>query len=242
MGQDGAAPPVTLYGAHGQPLGPTPPAGQPYGYSAPVAHPGYSPYAYPYPPPHAQGPPAQSAPPPHSAPPTITQPDPQPVPPQTSGSDRSDRASLKRGPPSEDSHNESNAAHSPHPTARARTSVYDYSKERTNSAAFDYPQGQTSPATSTMSYQSYPQPNTYTNGARASNLSPPPGLTPKSANSNNSSYTASHDKTPPPSVQTNSTGSSQNGRAGMAVHEMLDKPQQRVKSDNDMLNKLDGKR
>lgn len=66
----------------------------------------------------------------------------------------------------------------------------------------------------------------------------------------NSPHSATVDnRTPPPGMQPGSAGSSQNGRSGMKVHEMLGNPnhmhhgrEQRVKSDNDMLNKLDGKK
>jgi len=98
-----------------------------------------------------------------------------------------------------------------------------------------------------MSYQSYPQ-SSYTNGAPQpvkGNNSPPAGLTPNSIHSFNSP----HDSRTPPPAQPGSAGSSQNGRSGMKVLEMLggtNHPQygheQRGKSDNEMLSKLDGKK
>ena len=108
-----------------------------------------------------------------------------------------------------------------------------------------------SPATSTMSYQSH-GPGYYANGA------PPPkentsptigsGLTPNSAHSYNSPRAGPvHDdgKTPPP----NSAGSSVNG-SRMHVRDVLsdkgeEKPrlsENRPRNDSDMLSKLDGKK
>lgn len=215
-----------LYGAHGQPLGPAGPNGQPQ-YAYPGQGPpqqGYAPNPYPgYPPPtpgyspyeqngqHVQAPP-------------------------TASSDRSDRGSLKRGPPHDE--DKENGANSPRPSTKPRHSAYDtpnYSQ-----------QGPTSPATSTMSYQN----GYYGNGPQPvkGNNSPPAGLTPNSANSLNSPHTGSLDsKTPPP--MPGSAGSSQNGRNSMKVHEMLTQPQgyqgqeQRSRGmDGDMLNKLDGRK
>jgi len=97
-----------------------------------------------------------------------------------------------------------------------------------------------------MSYQSYPQ-NNYSNGAPQvkGNNSPPAGLTPNSIHSFNSPHGS---RTPPP-AQPGSAGSSQNGRNGMKVHEMLGGPnhpqyghEQRGKSDKEMLSKIDGKK
>ncbi|KAK5954585.1 hypothetical protein OHC33_004307 [Knufia fluminis] len=240
QGQNGQAQPM-LYGAHGQPLGPAGPGGQPqYAYPPPNAQPpppqhqGYPPGPYQnYPPQHyGQGPP-----PPNGAPAQYDQNAHQPPP--TASSDRSDRGSLKRGPPEDDSHE--SAANSPHPNARPRHSAY----EGRPSGSFEH-QSPTSPAMSTMSYQSYPQ-NNYGNGAQPvkGNNSPPAGLTPNSIHSFNSP----HDSRTPPPAQPGSAGSSQNGRSGMKVHEMLgssNHPQygheQRGKSDNEMLSKLDGKK
>lgn len=103
-----------------------------------------------------------------------------------------------------------------------------------------------------MSYQSH-GPAYMPNGApppAKGNTSPTvgAGLTPNSAHSFNSPRVGpSRDdgKTPPP----NSAGSSANGRS-MHVHDMLsDKgeekprvPEQRGRNDNDMLDKLDGKK
>ncbi|KAK5104352.1 hypothetical protein LTS08_002240 [Lithohypha guttulata] len=244
--QDGPAPqgnqPPMLYGAHGQPLGPAGPNGQPQyshppsnnqapppqGYVA-VQYPGYGPSAPGY------G---------HSAPPVMQtshydQSSQHPPPPQTASSDRSDRGSLKRGPPDDESRE--NGSTSPRPSTKPRHSGYDM-------RPYDH-QGPTSPAGSTMSYQSYPP--SYGNGPQPvkGNNSPPAGLTPNSAHSLNSPHAASLEgKTPPP--MPGSAGSSQNGRSNMKVHEMLSNPShsyqghdQRGKGfDNDMLNKLDGKK
>lgn len=119
--------------------------------------------------------------------------------------------------------------------------------------AYEY-NGPTSPATSTMSYQSY-HPNSYGHNGNANGQQPhvkgnnsPPGLTPNSAHSLNSPHsTTMESRTPPP--MPGSANSSQNGRNSMKVHEMLSNPngmhhnhEQRQKSDNDMLSKLDGKK
>jgi len=103
-----------------------------------------------------------------------------------------------------------------------------------------------------MSYQSFPT-NNYSNGAQTvkGNNSPPQGLTPNSIHSMHSPHTNAVDNKTPPPGQPGSAGSSQNGRSGMKVHEMLGTPNhmpgrephdQRGKSDNEMLSKLDGKK
>ena len=230
--RDGEAPPM-LYGAHGQPLGPPGPHGQPqYAYPPPPPH-GYpaAPYPYPYPPgqpydAQGQGPPAQ----------------------------HDERVSLKRPPPDDDPHNEnSHTSQSPHPSSRPRNSTYE--SRQNSSGSYEYADpangAPTSPATSTMSYQSFPQQSRHPNGTQTQkgNASPPSGLTPQSAHSFNSPHHGpSHDdgRTPPPNG-TGSAGSSTNSRSGMKVHEMLGEHQrapteQRGRSDNEMLNKLDGKK
>jgi len=241
------APPPMLYGAHGQPLGPAGPGGQPqYSYPPPAQHappPNYPPGPYAaYPPPnYGNAPlPPVSAPAPHydqqlQAPPPIS-------------SEHSDRGSLKRGPPDDDPHNEHNGTpHSPHPNTKPRRGY-----EGRTSGSFEYPNGAASPATSTMSYQSFPT-NNYSNGAQTvkGNNSPPQGLTPNSIHSMHSPHTNAVDNKTPPPGQPGSAGSSQNGRSGMKVHEMLGTPNhmpgrephdQRGKSDNEMLSKLDGKK
>ena len=164
-------------------------------------------------------------------------------------------SSRKRPPPDDDDRNdETHDSQSPHPSNRPRTNNYEARANSTGS--YEYPDptnvAPTSPATSTMSYQ--PSGHYYPNGA------PPPtketaspnlnaGLTPTSAQSFNSPRAApvrDDGKTPPP----NSAGSSANGRS-MHVQDILsdkgdDKmrvpPEQRARNDNDMLNKLDGKK
>jgi hypothetical protein len=105
-----------------------------------------------------------------------------------------------------------------------------------------------------MSYQSHAQqqPARYHNGNQApkGNASPPQGLTPQSAHSYNSPHhgAAPDDGRTPPPTQANAGGSLlSNGRSGMKVHEMLGNPpggapEQRGRSDNEMLSKLDGKK
>jgi hypothetical protein len=99
-----------------------------------------------------------------------------------------------------------------------------------------------------MSHQSYP-PQSYTNGhAQKGNVSPPAGLTPNSAQSHHSSYNGDG-TTPPPNQAGPSGATALNGRSGMSVHDMLGGPgphaahsETRLKNDNDMLSKLDGKK
>ncbi|OAP56925.1 hypothetical protein AYL99_09037 [Fonsecaea erecta] len=231
-------PPPMLYGAHGQPLGPAGPHGQPQYSYPPPPHAGYPPAPYPYTYPPASAPPPYDA---HG---------------QGHAAQHDERVSLKRPPPDDDPHNEkSHASQSPHPTSRARNSTYE--SRQNSSGSYDYadhPSGApTSPATSTMSYQSFPQQQQarYANGhqPQKGNVSPS-GLTPQSAQSYNSprQAPAGYDdgRTPPPN-QPGSAGSSTNGRSGMKVHEMIDHtrtgvPDLRGKNDNDMLSKLDGKK
>lgn len=229
-----------LYGAHGQPLGPPPGhLAQPqYNYPPPPAH-GYPPQAYPpYPAPGVGSyPPA--------GPPYDAQGQAQPA-------QYDDRVSHKRPPPDDDPHNENtHASQSPHPNARPRHSTYE--SRANSSGSYDYADpttgAPTSPATSTMSYQSHPQqqPPRYPNGnpAPKGNASPPQGLTPQSAHSFNSPHhgpAADDGRTPPPN-----SAIAANGRSGMKVHEMLGNPtgaapEQRGRSDNEMLSKLDGKK
>jgi hypothetical protein len=231
--RNGDQPPM-LYGAHGQPLGPPGPSGQPQ-YSYAPAPPGY-PQAYPYPPAHYP-PPGQPYEHPGQAPPPS----------------QDDRVSLKRPPPDDDPHNESShTSQSPHPNSKPRHGTHD-SRANSGSSYGHADQSNltpTSPATSIMSHQSYPPP-LYTNGTggHKGNVSPT-GLTPNSAHSFNSPHRPSvrdDGKTPPPGP--GSAGSSVNGRSGMKVHEMLGSsnhhgghPEQRGKSDNDMLSKLDRKK
>ncbi|OCT54907.1 hypothetical protein CLCR_02924 [Cladophialophora carrionii] len=233
--RDGEAPPM-LYGAHGQPLGPAGPHGQPQ-YNYPPAPPhGYSPAPYPY----APYPPAGQ---------------PYDAPGQGPPAHHDERVSLKRPPPDDDPHNEnSHASQSPHPNSRPRNSTYE-SRQNSSGSYNEYQDpnsgAPTSPATSTMSYQSFPPQPRYANGTQSQkgNNSPPSGLTPQSAQSFNSPHHGpNHDdgRTPPPN-QPGSAGSSANGRSGMKVHEMLGDPtrvppEQRGRNDNDMLNKLDGKK
>lgn len=231
-----------LYGAHGQPLGPPGPHGQPqYNYPPPPPPPhGYPPAPY-----------APYAPVPPYAPPASPYDAPQGQAPPAAQHD--ERVSLKRPPPDEDPHNEnSHASQSPHPNSRPRNSTYD---SRGNSGGgYEYAEpaagAPTSPANSNMSYQPYPpQQSRYTNGTQKGNASPPSGLTPQSAQSFNSPHHgAGHDdgRTPPPN-STNAAAAVANGRSGMKVHEMLGNPtgaapEQRGRSDNEMLSKLDGKK
>jgi hypothetical protein len=223
-----------LYGAHGQPLGPPGPHGQPQ-------------YSYPPPPPHGY---------PAPYPPYPYHPSGLPYDPQGQGqsAQHDDRVSLKRPLPDDDPHNEnSHTSQSPHPNSRPRNSTYE--SRQNSSGSYDYEPNSgapTSPATSTMSYQSFPQQQSrYPNGTQSQkgNTSPSSGLTPQSAQSFNSPHHGpSHDdgRTPPPN-QPGSAGSSTNGRSGMKVHEMLGDhtrvaAEQRGRSDNEMLNKLDGKK
>lgn len=235
-----------LYGAHGQPLGPPsqynyPPAPPPP--PPPAAAHGYPPAPYPYPGMAPYPPPVGS--------PYDAQGQAQPA-------QHDERVSLKRPPPDDDPHNEkSHASQSPHPATRPRHSTYESRANSSGSYEYhDHPNGAapTSPAVSTMSYQSYPpQQPRYTNGnqSQKGNASPPAGLTPQSAQGYNSPHQGpNHDdgRTPPPvNAQPNSAGSSANGRSGMKVHEMLGNPSaalpdQRGRSDNEMLSKLDGKK
>ena len=228
-----------LYGAHGQPLGPAGPHGQPqYSYPPPAAH-GYPPQAYPpYPTPNMG-----------SYPPAGSPYDPQG---QAQPAQHDDRVSLKRPPPDDDPHNENtHASQSPHPNARPRHSTYD--SRANSSGSYEYAAqnsgAPTSPATSNMSYQSHPQQQThYSNGnqSQKGTTSPPQGLTPQSAHSFNSPHHAPvHDdgRTPPPNQANNLA----NGRS-MKVHDMLGNPstgvppEQRGRNDNEMLSKLDGKK
>lgn len=234
-----------LYGAHGQPLGPAGPHGQPQYSYPPAPGPGhYPPQPYPY----------QASPyPPSAGSPYDAQG-------QAPPAQHDERVSFKRPPPDDDPHNEnSHTSQSPHPNSRPRHGTYD--SRANSSGSYDYPDptsgAPTSPATSTMSYQSYPQPqpqpqpSRYPNGAQSQkgNASPPAGLTPSSAQSFNSPHHGpTHDdgRTPPPN-QPNSASSSANGRSGMKVHELIGGPsaggpEQRGRSDNEMLSKLDGKK
>ncbi|KAK5372625.1 hypothetical protein LTS13_006366 [Exophiala xenobiotica] len=228
-----------LYGAHGQPLGPAGPHGQPhYSYPPPAAH-GYPPQAYPpYPTPNMGSyPPAGS---------------PYDLQGQAQPAQHDDRVSLKRPPPDDDPHNENaHASQSPHPNARPRHSTYD--SRANSSGSHEYATqnsgAPTSPATSNMSYQSHPQQQTnHANGnqSQKGTTSPPQGLTPQSAHSFNSPHNAPvHDdgRTPPP----NQANSLANGRS-MKVHDMLGNPltgaapEQRARNDNEMLSKLDRKK
>jgi hypothetical protein len=233
--REGEAPPM-LYGAHGQPLGPPGPHGQPQYPYPPTASHGYPPAPYPYPPYHAPAGQPYDA---HG---------------QASPAQHDERVSLKRPPPDDDPHNEnSHASQSPHPNARPRNSTYESRQNSSGSYEYQDPSAgaPTSPATSTMSYQSFPQQPRYANGTQSQKgtNSPPSGLTPQSAQSFNSPHHGpNHDdgRTPPPG-QPGSAGSSANGRSGMKVHEMLGDPtrappEQRGRSDNEMLSKLDGKK
>ena len=252
-GPNGQPPPM-LYGAHGQPLGPAGPGGQPqYAYQGPPSngqpqpHPQQQqgPPAH-YPPTQYAGyPPSGYGPPPPNGPPTpqYEQHSQSGPPPPTANSDRSDRGNLKRGPPDDDGAETNGNSNSPRPGTKPRTSVYDGRQGQ----PYDY-NGPTSPATSTMSYSShYPG---YSNGApQVKGNNSPPGLTPNSAHSLNSPHSTTVDNRTPPPVA-GSANSSQNGNGrNMKVHEMLSNPsqvhhihEQRGKSDNDMLSKLDGKK
>ncbi|EXJ79809.1 hypothetical protein A1O3_08094 [Capronia epimyces CBS 606.96] len=233
--------PPMLYGAHGQPLGPPSQYNYPPAPAAPPPAHGYPPAPYPpypgmpYPPPTGSPYDAQG---------------------QAQPAQHDERVSLKRPPPDDDPHNEnSHTSQSPHPASRARHSTYDSRANSSGSYEYHDPNGAapTSPAVSTMSYQSYPpqQQPRYANGTQSQkgNASPPSGLTPQSAQGYNSPHHGpNHDdgRTPPPN-QPNSAGSSANGRSGMKVHEMLGNPaaglpDQRGRSDNEMLSKLDGKK
>ena len=230
--RNGDQPPM-LYGAHGQPLGPPGPSGQPQYSYPPGPPPGY-PQAYGYPPAHY---------PPHGHP----YEHPGQAPPQD------DRVSLKRPPPDDDPHNEdSHTSQSPHTYSKPRNSTHDSRANGGSSYGYADPSNQTPtfPATSIMSHQSYAQ-QSFSNGAgpTTDNVSPSTSLTPNSTHSFNSPHNGpfrNDGKTPPPGP--GSAGSSVNGRNGMKVHEMLGSPnhqgahlEQRGKNDNDMLNKLNGK-
>lgn len=216
-----------LYGAHGQPLGPAGPHGHPQ-YSYPPPGPGhYPPQPYPY-----------------QAPPYPPWPwSPYGAPGQAPPAQHEERVNLKRPPPDDDPHNEnSHTSQSPHSTARPRHGTYD--SRANGSGSYTYPDPTsglpTSPATSTMSSQSYPQqPSRYPNGTQSQkgNASPPSGPTPSSAQSFNSPHhgPTQDDGRTPPSNPPNSAGSSANGRSGMKVHELIGR------NDDEMLGRLDGK-
>ncbi|KIX10239.1 uncharacterized protein Z518_01320 [Rhinocladiella mackenziei CBS 650.93] len=240
-GQNGHEQPM-LYGAHGQPLGPPGPHGQPQ-------------YNYPPPPPAHSYPPPQSYPPYQAGMPTYPPAgSPYDAQGQAQPAQHDERVSLKRPPPDDDPHNEnSHESQSPHPNSRPRHSTYE--SRANSSGSYDYADpnsgAPTSPATSTMSYQSYPQQPRYPNGnqSQKGNVSPPSGLTPQSAQSFNSPLHGQgpdDGRTPPPN-HPNSAASSANGRSGMKVHEMLGNPttgvpELRGRNDNEMLSKLDGKK
>ncbi|KAI1626711.1 hypothetical protein EDD37DRAFT_646414 [Exophiala viscosa] len=232
-----------LYGAHGQPLGPAGPHGQPqYNYPPPPASHGYPPQ-YPYP-----GPNMAPYPPPAGSPYEAQG--------QAQPAQHDDRVSLKRPPPDDDPHNENtHASQSPHPNARPRHSTYD--SRANSSGSYEYADpvsgAPTSPATSTMSYQSHPpqQQSRFPNGTQSQKgtTSPSQGLTPQSGQSFNSPHQgANHDdgRTPPPNQANGGSSLLPNGRSGMSVHDMLGNPsgapEQRGRSDNEMLSKLDGKK
>lgn len=221
--------PPMLYGAHGQPLGPVNPRDAP-----PTAYPpgSYGPPSYPNgsgPPHHAgsgahydyrgQGPPHQD-----------------------------ESVSRKRPPPDDDPLNENAySSQSPHPSSRPRT--HD-SRSNSNGNGYDYPEpsniAPTSPATSTMSYQSHHPPSYYPNGTQAQVRN----ASPQSAHSFDSPRALpvrTEGRSPPP-AQPSSAGSL-SARSGLSVRDMLDRPapksagsELRDRNDNEMLNKLDGKK
>jgi hypothetical protein len=229
-----------LYGAHGQPLGPVNPQAHPPYYQPPPQ--GYAPYPY--------APHPGSAPPHHGNGAQYEA--------HTPVSHQGDSVSnRKRPPPDDDPHNQdTHSSQSPHPNSRPRHGTYEPRSNSTGSYS-DYPDptniAPTSPAASTVSYQS-PATGYYTNGGptQKENTSPTvtSGHTPQSANSLNSPHVApirDDGRTPPPN-QPGSAGSSANGRNGMHVRDMLSAPphtippEQRGRSDNEMLSKLEGKK
>lgn len=255
--RNGDQSPLMLYGAHGQPLGPSPTHAQQPQYNYGQPPPGYPPQGYPYPYP-PQGHPQQPPPPPqpqHSGSPPRPGSGPSGQNSDSQGPTQSsdDRVGLKRPPPDEDPHNENSQtwSQSPHPNSRARHSTYDSRANSSGSYSYHDPAvlTPTSPATSVMSHQSHPQPHANGNQAHKDNNSPP-GLTPTSTQGLQSPHTGpTHEdvKSPQPH-QTNSASSSVNGRAGMSVNEMITGShggplvEQRAKNDNEMLSKLDGKK
>lgn len=245
-GENGQAQQPMLYGAHGQPLGPVNPQGHPPYYPPPsqgyAPYPGYPPHPGPPPPHHGNGAPYEA----HT--PVSHQGDPV--------------SNRKRPPPDDDPHNQdTHDSQSPHPNSRPRHSAFEPRSNSTGSFS-DYPDptpiAPTSPATSTVSSQYHNSAGGYyPNGANSapgpkSNGSPTvtSGHTPQSAHSVNSPRVVpvrDDGKTPPPG-QPGSAGSSANGRNGMNVRDMLSAPphsippEQRGRSDNEMLSKLEGKK
>lgn len=218
-----------LYGAHGIPLAPA---------AAQDHHPNYPPPPAGYPPQNYQPPPVQGPLAPYDY---RNQ---RPSPPQAD-----ENRSRKRGPPDDDSHNESaHSSQSPHPNSRPR-----YSHEPRNSTVngYDYPDptniAPTSPSTSSTSYQSgYPYAGSTTQTGRRHS--------PQSAHSYDSPRTLpirDDGKSPPPGGPSGSAPGSANGRGAMSVQGMLGDPRtsevdssghRRHKDDTEMLSKLEGKK
>jgi len=223
-----------LYGAHGQPLGPLPARDPQANFGPP---PGYPPHPY------QNG----AAPPPQNG--TAYDYRGQATAPHQEES----VSGKKRAPPDDDPPNENaHASQSPHPNSRPR--LHD---SRSNGAGngYDYPDPQniapTSPATSTMSYQSHPPAGYYGSNNNANSQAQPRNVSPQSSHSYDSPRPLpqrTDGRTPPP-AQPNSAGSgSVSARSGMSVREMLGQPgpkgpgsEPRDKNDNEMLSKLDGK-
>lgn len=239
-----------LYGADGTPLNPTGSGGQPqYNYPPPPSHLqesrlspphlGYPPASYHIYPAtplnHAQGPaPANAIAYQHESFPTVAT------------TDSSEREDLTRGPLDDEGLENSGVNHSLHPNSK----VGYGSHHRCPNDKFEY-QNATSPANSKMSYQFYP-PQSYNNGVQPvrGNISSLIGSIPSSIQSPNSPHSVTVDnQTPPAIMQFGLAGSSRKGRSDLKIHEMLGTPnhayhgcEQRIRSDNDMLSKLDGKK
>ena len=227
--------PPMLYGAHGQPLGPVNPSrdGQPGNYGPQS---GYPPQSYP----NGSGPPHQSAGSPYEY---RGQAPPQPE--QT--------VSRKRSPPDDDPHNESaHSSQSPHPNSRPR--IHEPPRNNSSGNGYDYPDptniAPTSPATSTMSYQSHPPAGYYSNG----NQTQVRNASPQSAHSYDSPRVLpirneSNGKTPPPGQPSSAGSGSASARSGMSIRDMVggppakgSGPEIRDKNDNEMLNRLEKKK
>jgi hypothetical protein len=213
-----------LYGAHGQPLGPLNPRDAP---PTPYPPATYPPHAYPNgsaAPPYPSGAPQYEG--RGQAPP------------------QEESVSRKRPPPDDDPHNENaHSSQSPHPNSRPRTND-SRNNNNGNGNGYDYPDptniAPTSPATSTMSY--------YTNGNQSQNRN----TSPQSAHSYDSPHALPirpDGRTPPPGQPSSAGSGSVSARSGMSVQAMLGGPtpksagsEPRDRNDNEMLNKLDGKK
>ena len=225
-GGDAQNTPMIVYGPHGQPLGPMVPGGPlPQGYGAqtspppPPQHQGYPPQ---YQAPQYSYPPQGYGPPPPQAPPSHI------PPPIATGAPPSYDHQAPPPTASSDQSDRISLKRGPPdddnepPTARPRI-------------GYETHQTSTSPANSSLSY-SY---NGHaTNSAQHTNGTSPPTTTSRSGSP----------KDAKPEDQPGSSNSSQNGRSGMRVHDILGgaHPQynenSRAKNDTDMLSKLNGRK